>query len=66
VTKQQDGQKLCAVENILDENDERIEKLAKSLSLSCKLTGDESRVRQISFLRIEILHIDFLKYILFL
>ena len=30
------------------------------------LTGDEKRVRQISLLRTEILHIDFLNYILFL
>jgi hypothetical protein len=28
--------------------------------------GDEKRVRQISLLRIEILHKDFLNYILFL
>jgi hypothetical protein len=31
-----------------------------------QITGDEKRVRQISLLRIEILHIDFLNYILFL
>ena len=40
--------------------------LVNSFAIITLLTGDEKRVRQISLLRYEILHIDFLNYILFL